>query len=178
MTSRKGGAALFARLIFDICQKSLFSGWLPEDASDGIPRQMIASFPFWGSRQNSAYSTLCKVFFPPILTTLSERCLMKLPQDTFIIELLPEFLDSWIHDVAYEFPKILQMKDGEAIFRFGHTLKGSCFQFGLEDVAELGVELMNFATAENWLACEEMQPRLLKSFVESKRQIEEMLSAE
>jgi len=103
---------------------------------------------------------------------------MTLPDDPFIIELLPEFLDTWINDVAYEFPKIIQRHDKDEVYRFGHTLKGSCFQFGLPETAELGVELMDYAKAGDWSNIELMQPRILKSFVDSKRQIDELISTQ
>ncbi|MES2766059.1 MAG: hypothetical protein V4642_09335 [Bacteroidota bacterium] len=99
---------------------------------------------------------------------------MKLPEDPFILELLPEFLDEWIKDMDTKFPEIIQSRNSEDLYRFGHTLKGSCFQFGLDEVAELGITLMGHATAGDWEKAAAMQVPLTNGFKEMKIMLESM----
>lgn len=89
---------------------------------------------------------------------------MKIPDDPFIIELLPEFVDTWINDIATQMPEILAKKDPDELYRFGHTLKGSCFQFGIDEVAQLGIELMGYSKEGNWEKAAEMQEKLTTEF--------------
>lgn len=75
---------------------------------------------------------------------------MKLPEDPFVLELLPEFVDTWIVDLETQFNAAYQAKDADELYRLGHTLKGSCFQFGLDEIANLGIELMGYAKTIDW----------------------------
>ncbi len=75
---------------------------------------------------------------------------MKFPEDPFIRELLPEFVDDWLNNLQELFLPSLESKNAEELYRVGHTLKGSCFQFGLDEVAELGITLMGYAKAQDW----------------------------
>lgn len=97
---------------------------------------------------------------------------MKLPEDPFILELLPEFLDEWMKDMDTKFPEILHSRNTEDLYRLGHTLKGSCFQFGLDEVAELGIELMGLAKAGDWEKAAAMHTPLTNGFKEMKAMLE------
>ena len=94
---------------------------------------------------------------------------MKLPDDPFILELLPEFIDTWINDLETQFQSIIDSKNSDVLYRFGHTLKGSCFQFGLDDVAAMGIELMGFSKEQNWEKALELYPTIKSSFDEVKQ---------
>ena len=100
---------------------------------------------------------------------------MKIPDDPFIIELLPEFVDTWINDIATQMPEILAKKDKDELYRFGHTLKGSCFQFGIDEVAELGIELMGYAKESNWEKATEMENKLKTEFQKVKEYVNDKL---
>ncbi len=100
---------------------------------------------------------------------------MKIPDDPFIIELLPEFVDTWINDIAKQMPEILAKKDTDELYRFGHTLKGSCFQFGIDEVAQLGIELMGYAKEADWVKAAEMEEKLKTGFQEVKKFVDSKL---
>jgi HPt (histidine-containing phosphotransfer) domain-containing protein len=91
-----------------------------------------------------------------------------IPDDPFIIELLPEFIDSWIEDIKAQMDPLIEKKDPDELYRFGHTLKGSCFQFGLDEVAQMGIELMGYAKESNWDKAADMGPKLEKAFQDVK----------
>ncbi len=75
---------------------------------------------------------------------------MKLPADPVVRELLPEFIDDWLVQLDTQFAQTLANRDGEDLYRLGHTLKGSCFQFELNDIAKMGIELMGMAERKQW----------------------------
>ncbi len=91
---------------------------------------------------------------------------MNIPDDPFVKELLPEFIDTWIQDIDTQFKGLIEDKKNDELYRFGHTLKGSCFQFGLDDIAALGIELMGYSKESNWEKAAEMEKRLKDAFLE------------
>jgi chemotaxis protein histidine kinase CheA len=93
---------------------------------------------------------------------------MKLPEDPILLELLPEFLDEWLKDMDTKFPQIINSRNAEELYRFGHTLKGSCQQFGLEDAAQLGIEMMGYAKSGDWEKAAAMYDPLVNGFKEMK----------
>lgn len=101
---------------------------------------------------------------------------MKIPNDPFIIELLPEFLETWQGDIDNQLPAILKERDTRELYRFGHTLKGSCFQFGFEETAQLGIELMGCSKEENWDKAFEMEKKIKQAFSEIKVFVESQLN--
>lgn len=101
---------------------------------------------------------------------------MELPKDPFILELLPEFLETWISDVQTQLPDILAKRDEQALYRFGHTVKGSCAQFGLGELSGMGIELMGYAKSGDWTAAAAMKSRLAAGFDEAKRFVDQQLS--
>ena len=94
--------------------------------------------------------------------------MLKLPDDPFVLELLPEFVDTWITDYNEQFDNLLLSRNSSDLYRFGHTLKGSCFQFCLDDIAHLGIELMGYAKNEEWDNAQAVGPKILDKFVEVK----------
>jgi HPt (histidine-containing phosphotransfer) domain-containing protein len=100
---------------------------------------------------------------------------VKIPEDPVVRELLPEFVDSWIDDIESQYEQLVESRNSEDLFRMAHTLKGSCFQFGLDDIANLGIELMGYARNSVWDKAEEMQELLIKSFKSVKKEIAELM---
>ncbi len=92
----------------------------------------------------------------------------QLPDDPVVRELLPEFIDDWIRQLDEDFPSIFAAKDAAAMRRFGHTIKGSCFQFGLPHIAELGIRLMHLAEEQQWEQIEPMRDQIREEFVKVK----------
>ncbi|ROL57431.1 Hpt domain-containing protein [Bacteroidetes/Chlorobi group bacterium Naka2016] len=91
---------------------------------------------------------------------------MKLSDDPFVRELLPEFVDNWLADIDSQFDNLIQQRNHEDLYRFAHTLKGSCFQFGLDHIAHLGIELMGYAKEKNWEKAQQMKDVIQSAFVE------------
>jgi len=89
---------------------------------------------------------------------------MQLPDDPFIRELLPEFIDDWIDQIQQNFDEYVQSNNFEDMYRLGHTLKGSCLQFGLDDLAAIGIEIMSFCKEHNMEQVVPMKQKLLSTF--------------
>ncbi len=94
---------------------------------------------------------------------------MTLPDDPIILELLPEFVQDWLKQLDVEFHEILDKKDEQRLYRLGHTLKGSCLQFGLEDPAKLGITLMEHSKVQDWDAARAIFEPLRTYFVEAQK---------
>ncbi|HRI30265.1 MAG: Hpt domain-containing protein [Ignavibacteria bacterium] len=98
---------------------------------------------------------------------------MKLPEDEIILELLPEFLDSWLFDMEHVLPKLISTKNSADLRRFGHTLKGSAAQFGFEDLRDMGIKMMalaeqnDFDNAEDFAKTIVQRLQDIKHFIES-----------
>jgi hypothetical protein len=100
---------------------------------------------------------------------------VNLPEDPYVLELLPEFVDTWIQDIHDQFKNLIFQKNPDELYRFGHTLKGSCYQFGLDNIAALGIELMGYAKNHDWEKARLMEDKLVASFIIVKKYIEENL---
>lgn len=101
---------------------------------------------------------------------------MKMPEDPFILELLPEFIETWENDINSQLPQIMQNKDVKELYRFGHTLKGSCFQFGFDETAQLGIELMGASKEENWDLAKDLETKIKNAFNQMKEFVEANLN--
>lgn len=101
---------------------------------------------------------------------------MKMPEDPFVLELLPEFIETWQNDLDNQLPKILQEKDIKELYRFGHTLKGSCFQFGFDETAQLGIQLMGASKEENWDLAKDLETKIKTAFNQMKEFVEANLN--
>ncbi|MCX7930531.1 MAG: Hpt domain-containing protein [Chlorobi bacterium] len=75
---------------------------------------------------------------------------MQLPDDPILLELVPEFICSWRNDCAIRLREIAGAQDREELYRFGHTLKGSARQFGFNQLAECGADVMQIARDNTW----------------------------
>jgi chemotaxis protein histidine kinase CheA len=91
---------------------------------------------------------------------------LKIPEDPFVRELLPEFVESWINDIEGQYSDLVDTQNSEDLYRMAHTIKGSCFQFGLNEIAELGIELMTYAKEKDWENSKNMGSKIINSFYE------------
>lgn len=98
---------------------------------------------------------------------------MKIPDDPFIQELLPEFVDTWISDIDENYSKFIDEQNASELYRLAHTLKGSCFQFGLDEIANLGIELMGYAKENNWEKAKSLKEPIRNLFIEMRKFLEE-----
>lgn len=96
----------------------------------------------------------------------------KIPTDPFILELLPEFVDQWISDLDELFLKHVDEKNADELYRLAHTLKGSCFQFGIDEMAEMGIKIMALTKAGDFDSARSFYEPLKNGFIEVKRIIE------
>ena len=97
---------------------------------------------------------------------------MKLPNDDIILELLPEFLDSCLHDIEYVLPQLIIEINGADLRRFGHTLKGSAAQFGFEELRDMGIKMMSFAELNDFDNAEDFAKAIVQHLLEIKQFIE------
>ncbi len=97
---------------------------------------------------------------------------MKFSDDPYVRELLPEFVDTWLSDLDSKFKGLIEAKATDDLYRFGHTLKGSCFQFGLDDIAQLGIELMDYAKKNDWNNALQMEDKIRKALLDVKQYLE------
>lgn len=100
---------------------------------------------------------------------------MKLPEDPFVLELLPEFIDSWIDELNNNFPNLMKNRESTELYRMAHTMKGSCYQFGLNDLGDIGVELMNLIKEEKWEKVNSQCNFVLSKLVEYKDYVQKNL---
>ncbi len=97
---------------------------------------------------------------------------MQLPNDPILRELLPEFLRNW-QEEAIQIVHAAQEHDEARLYRLGHTLKGSSLQFGLTDVAEVGIQLMECARTHHWDEVPSLYARLLATLGSLQRMLEQ-----
>lgn len=90
---------------------------------------------------------------------------MKLPEDPFVLELLPEFVETWLADID-NYVDYEAGQQVDELYRMAHTLKGSCYQFGLNDLGDLGIELMGYAKIPDWDKSRVLQKRIKERFIE------------
>jgi len=98
---------------------------------------------------------------------------MKIPEDPVIQELIDEFVDTWIQDLDEQYSGLIEAENADDLYRLAHTLKGSCFQFGLDEIAELGIELMTHAKAKDWTTAATFEAPLKNKFNEVKKLLQE-----
>jgi chemotaxis protein histidine kinase CheA len=100
---------------------------------------------------------------------------MTLPEDPIILELLPEFIDDWIQQLDRDFHSIIERKSADELYRLGHTLKGSCLQFGISEPAQIGIQIMALSKEAKWDEARALFEPLRSMFVEAQGVIKEKL---
>jgi HPt (histidine-containing phosphotransfer) domain-containing protein len=100
---------------------------------------------------------------------------MTLPNDPIILELLPEFIDDWIAQLDRDFPSIIERKSEQELYRLGHTLKGSCLQFGLQEPAQLGIQLMGLSKEQKWDEANALFPPIRAMFTDAQVALKQKL---
>ncbi|MBX3045335.1 MAG: Hpt domain-containing protein [Candidatus Kapabacteria bacterium] len=90
---------------------------------------------------------------------------MNLPEDPFIRELIPEFVETWINDLNDYYTYEANNQTDE-LYRMAHTIKGSCYQFGFNDLGDMGIELMGYAKANDWTRSKPLYEKIKSRFNE------------
>ncbi len=98
---------------------------------------------------------------------------MNITLDEILKELLPEFIDDWEKELDEKYDKLISEKNEKDMYRLAHTLKGSGYQFGLNELGDMGVELMEVCKKNDWKAVEEMGIQIKNSFADIKLYIQE-----
>ncbi len=96
---------------------------------------------------------------------------MEFSDDPYVLELLPEFVDTWLEDISTQLNVLIESNNSDELYRMGHTLKGSCLQFGLESIASLGIELMGYAKEKKWEQAKLLERKLLNEFDRIKKEL-------
>lgn len=73
-----------------------------------------------------------------------------LPTNPILVDLLPDFASQWLHDLTVTWSSLRESNDLEGLRRLGHTIKGSFMQFGFNDLAIVGKEIMVCAENDDW----------------------------
>lgn len=97
-----------------------------------------------------------------------------MPNDPFILELLPEFIDTWITDMDEVYDTYVETQNETELYRLAHTLKGSCLQFGINNIGQMGIELMAIARAHEWEKAKEYGVNLKLAFKELKEYLDNL----
>lgn len=96
---------------------------------------------------------------------------MNLPTDPFVLELLPEFIDDWLDKIDDEYPTYFSAKDTESMYRFAHTIKGSSYQFGFNELGDIGVKMMAQVKSDDWQGLEQNKELFRNKLLEIKNYI-------
>jgi chemotaxis protein histidine kinase CheA len=90
---------------------------------------------------------------------------VKLPDDPFVRELLPEFIESWLQDID-NYNEYEEKQQVDELYRMAHTLKGSCYQFGFSDLGDMGIKLMEYAKIPDWDKSRQLYNIIKSRFIE------------
>ncbi|NQW30681.1 MAG: hypothetical protein HQ472_09235 [Ignavibacteria bacterium] len=96
---------------------------------------------------------------------------ISLPTEQVMVELLPEFVDSWVSDLTVTWTSITKSMDTEELYRFGHTVKGSFMQFGFKDLSKAGAALMSDAANSDWETASKRIQGILEAMYELKKRL-------
>ncbi len=97
---------------------------------------------------------------------------MKLPEDPLLLELFPEFIDGWIVDLDEQFLPAYNNKNAQDVYRVGHTLKGTCFQFGIDEIAQMGISMMEATKKEDWVEIYKLYLKIKGNFASIKKELD------
>ena len=100
---------------------------------------------------------------------------MELPKDPTILEFYEEFVEQWILDINEQFDGFVESKNSTDFYRFAHTLKGSGFQFEIQPLGDMGIELMVLIRGENWEKIPPFKERLLAVLAEAKQSYQDSI---
>jgi len=90
---------------------------------------------------------------------------LKLPEDPIVLELLPEFVETWLTDIE-QYHEFETKNQASELYRMAHTLKGSCYQFGLDDLGDMGIEMMTYAKISDWAKAAVLKQKIKSRFLE------------
>jgi len=89
---------------------------------------------------------------------------LKLPTDPILLELMPEFIETWVDDINQKFDLYYEDQNSEEMFRFAHSIKGSCLQFSLNEIGQVGIEMLQKVKDRDWDSIYPYKQKLLEMF--------------
>lgn len=89
---------------------------------------------------------------------------MKMPTDPILLELMPELIETWVDDINQKFDLYYENRDLQEMYRFAHTIKGSCLQFSLDEIGQVGIEMLQKVKNSDWDSIYPYKQKLLDMF--------------
>lgn len=99
---------------------------------------------------------------------------MKLTTDPILLELMPELIETWIDDINQKFDILFESRNNSEMYRLAHTIKGSCLQFSLDEIGQVGIEMLQKVKNNDWDSIYPYKKRLLDMFYEVKVMLDNM----
>ena len=93
---------------------------------------------------------------------------MKLTTDPILLELMPELIETWIDDINQQFDILFESRNNSEMYRLAHTIKGSCLQFSLDEIGQVGIEMLQKVKNNDWDSIYPYKKKLLDMFYEVK----------
>ncbi len=93
---------------------------------------------------------------------------MKMPTDPILLELMPELIETWVEDLNDKFDFYYESRDTKEMYRLAHTIKGSCLQFSLDEIGQVGIEMLQKVKDNEWDSIYPYKQKLLNMFDEVK----------
>lgn len=99
---------------------------------------------------------------------------MKLTDDPILLELMPELIETWVDDINQQFDLYYEDRDAKEMYRLAHTIKGSCLQFSLDEIGQVGIEMLQKVKNNDWDSIYPYKKKLLDKFHEAKVLLDNM----
>jgi len=99
---------------------------------------------------------------------------MKLPTDPILLELMPELIETWLEDLDQKFDLYYENLDTKEMYRLAHTIKGSCLQFSLDEIAQVGIEMLQKVKNSEWDLIYPYKQKLIDMFHDVQKTLVDM----
>ena len=99
---------------------------------------------------------------------------MTFSDDPFVRELLPEFIEQWLIDLKEQYLPAVETKNADDLYRIGHTLKGSGYQFGMTELGDIGKVVMAEAKSQNWERATELCKEIEQMLLDAQAEVEKL----
>ncbi len=97
-----------------------------------------------------------------------------MPDDPILLELMPELIETWVDDINQKFDLYYESRDTKEMYRLAHTIKGSCSQFALDEISQVGIEMLQKVKNSDWDSIYPYKKKLLDKFEEVRVILEKM----
>jgi HPt (histidine-containing phosphotransfer) domain-containing protein len=87
---------------------------------------------------------------------------------------MPELIETWVDDINQQFDLYYEERDTKEMYRLAHTIKGSCLQFALDEIGQVGIEMLQKVKNNDWDSIYPYKKKLLDKFDEVKVLLDNM----